>query len=311
MSDVESLGGSSTGLQWRRLSDFPSWNRYAAVNDEFIDLHMSDAAAIAAGQPGAFGMGNLRIAYYYAWLEHLKAPAQRIREFSCKFTALSFAGDTLEIGADHKDVGSEIQVELTMRNQHGIDTTPARAILGAGYADSIGDECRVGSVTPTPGEWAYLDQRTLDLIGDVQGPFYSYPVDPNDIRRWERAVWYPATPPSDGHVPQGFTDRESQTGAAPGDFNPFAWHPSRRTDGFPWMRGMGTTVGYRGLNGGLRFRHYNDIHAGDVLESRVTLLDAYEKIGSAGKLLFLIDRDSWTNQRGELVRVSDRTTIYY
>ena len=46
-----------------RTTDFPEWNRYAAVNDEFIDVHMSADAARAAGQPDVFGMGNLRIAY--------------------------------------------------------------------------------------------------------------------------------------------------------------------------------------------------------------------------------------------------------
>jgi hypothetical protein len=28
-------------------------------------------------------------------------------------------------------------------------------------------------------------------------------------------------------------------------------------------------------------------------------------------MLFLVDQARWTNQRGELVRVSERTTIYH
>ena len=46
-----------------RTTGFAHWNRYAAVNDEFIDVHMEREAAQAAGQPDVFGMGNLRIAY--------------------------------------------------------------------------------------------------------------------------------------------------------------------------------------------------------------------------------------------------------
>ena len=48
---------------FERTTDFPEWNRYAAVNDEFIDVHMSADAARAAGQPDVFGMGNLRVGY--------------------------------------------------------------------------------------------------------------------------------------------------------------------------------------------------------------------------------------------------------
>ena len=48
---------------FERETDFMNWNRYAAVNDEFVYLHMDDAVARAAGQGEAFGMGNLRWAY--------------------------------------------------------------------------------------------------------------------------------------------------------------------------------------------------------------------------------------------------------
>ena len=50
---------------------------------------------------------------------------------------------------------------------------------------------------------------------------------------------------------------------------------------------------------------------GDVITSVVTLVDAYEKEGKLGPMMFLIDEARWTNQRGELVRLGQRTTIYY
>ena len=43
-----------------RMSDFHHWNRYAAVNDESVDIHMDDRAGQTAGYPGAFGMVNLQ-----------------------------------------------------------------------------------------------------------------------------------------------------------------------------------------------------------------------------------------------------------
>ena len=62
---------------WSRKTDFMHWNRYAAVNDEFVYIHMDDVAGRAAlNEQGAFGMGNLRFAYLHNMLrdwagEHL------------------------------------------------------------------------------------------------------------------------------------------------------------------------------------------------------------------------------------------------
>lgn len=50
---------------FRRRTDLMQWNRFAAVNDEFVGIHMDDTAAIAAGYPTAIGMGNLQWAYVH------------------------------------------------------------------------------------------------------------------------------------------------------------------------------------------------------------------------------------------------------
>src|SRR5689334_8087777 len=52
-----------------RQTGFANWNRFAAVNDEFIPIHMDDAEAVRVGQKAAFGMGNLRVAYLHDALE--------------------------------------------------------------------------------------------------------------------------------------------------------------------------------------------------------------------------------------------------
>ena len=37
---------------WSRKTDFMNWNRYAAVNDEFVYIHMDDEAGRAALKAG-------------------------------------------------------------------------------------------------------------------------------------------------------------------------------------------------------------------------------------------------------------------
>jgi hypothetical protein len=69
-----------------REAGFPEWNRYAAVNDEFIPIHMEDAAGRAAGYSGAFGMGNLQWAYFHCLLRNWLAGTNgRIVRVACQF----------------------------------------------------------------------------------------------------------------------------------------------------------------------------------------------------------------------------------
>jgi hypothetical protein len=73
-----------------REAGFPAWNRYAAVNDEFIPIHMEDAAGTAAGYSGAFGMGNLQWAYLHCLLrEWLAGTEGRIVKVHCQFRLAS------------------------------------------------------------------------------------------------------------------------------------------------------------------------------------------------------------------------------
>jgi hypothetical protein len=55
---VEELSVGQRIPAFTRATGFPVWNRYAAVNDEFIPIHMDDTVGQAAGMNGAFGMGN-------------------------------------------------------------------------------------------------------------------------------------------------------------------------------------------------------------------------------------------------------------
>jgi acyl dehydratase len=73
-----------------REAGFPAWNRYAAVNDEFIPIHMDDTAGKEAGYSGAFGMGNLQWAYLHVLLrEFLAGSGGRIVKLHCQFRGAS------------------------------------------------------------------------------------------------------------------------------------------------------------------------------------------------------------------------------
>lgn len=303
-----------------RVTDLPNWNRYAAVNDEFIDVHMSVDAARAAGQPNIFGMGNLRVGYQHAVLHQWIAGRGDIASFRCQFRALNFPGDELSVWGHVTDTvvrdGFNLSVvELGVRNQDGAETTPAMAEVV--WFDAANQGAPAMPAPPSPAietdrePGVYLDADTIGWIGRPLPVLNSLPVDANDIRRWAQAIWYPEPPPAD-QFDIAVAKRGPWGGlVAPRDFNPFAWNPDFHPEAYPWMRGMGTEPGRRGLNGGQRTWYGAPIRPGDVIASEVTLINAYEKQGRLGTMLFLVDQARWTNQRGELVRLSERTTIYH
>jgi acyl dehydratase len=67
---------------FERVTDLGTWNRYAAVNDEFVPIHMDDDAGRAAGYDGAIGMGNLQWAYVHNLLRAWAGDGGRIRSVS-------------------------------------------------------------------------------------------------------------------------------------------------------------------------------------------------------------------------------------
>lgn len=299
-----------------RTTGFHEWNRYAAVNDEFIDVHMSADAARAAGQPDVFGMGNLRIAYAHNALHDWLGPRGDIAVFECQFRGMNFLGDELTVwgrvtAVEERDGLRCADLELGVRNQAGDETMPARAtvVLFEGAPRMPAPPPTPAVPTREPG--VHLDARTIEWLGKPTDPVTSYPVDRSDIRRWAQAVYYPQRPPAE-FVDEKAAARWPWGGiVAPRDFNPFAWVEDYRPDAYPWMRGMGTEPGSRGLNGGQRNLSFAPIRPGDVITSVATLVDAYEKEGRLGTMLFLVDESRWTNQDGDLVRIGIRTSIYY
>jgi hypothetical protein len=99
-----------------REAGFPAWNRYAAVNDEFIPIHMEDAAGRDAGYSGAFGMGNLQWAYFHCLLrDWLVGTNGRIVRVACQFRRASEQHHTVTtrgVVTAVRDVADERVVDL-------------------------------------------------------------------------------------------------------------------------------------------------------------------------------------------------------
>lgn len=121
--------------QWSRTTDFMNWNRYAAVNDEFVYMHMDDEAGrVALNEQGAFGMGNLRYAYIVNALQHWIGDEAVVAEIGCQFRAINQKNDVLTVLATvaaKEEAGAEgrIRLDIDVVNQKGEATCPGHAIV--------------------------------------------------------------------------------------------------------------------------------------------------------------------------------------
>jgi acyl dehydratase len=78
-----------------RTTGLENWNRYAAVNDEFVPIHMDDEAGRAAGYPTAFGMGNLQWSYQHNLVRDWLADDGEIVSLKCQFRGANTKGMTV------------------------------------------------------------------------------------------------------------------------------------------------------------------------------------------------------------------------
>ncbi|MEO7430234.1 MAG: MaoC family dehydratase N-terminal domain-containing protein [Acidimicrobiales bacterium] len=300
-----------------RRTGLANWNRYAAVNDEFIDIHMDGDAARAVGMPDVFGMGNLRIAYLHNLLRDWLGDYGDIVDFRCEFRGLNLNGDTLTCTGtvtDERTVdGLRLaDIELGVVNQDAVNTTPASATV------VLFDDGKAVMPTPpaatepsgaaTPG--TFLTQATIDTIGRTLPPVAAPAVGANDVARWAIATYWPEAPPAVYLDPAAAADTPWGGIVAPRDFDPFAWMPNRPWSG-DWLWGMGTEPGQRLLNGGQRNVYGEPIRPGDVISVTRRFVDVVERETKRGPMVFFTSEFRWTNQHDQLVRLGEQTTIYY
>ena len=118
-----------------RRTSFDNWNRFAAVNDEFIPIHMDDEAGRRAGNPdGAFGMGNLRLSYLMNMLRdwcdddgEVRVIEVHFRELNQKYDVLTAVGEVTAVEECQNELRVELSVDVV--NQRGLSTAPGRATV--------------------------------------------------------------------------------------------------------------------------------------------------------------------------------------
>ena len=131
----DSLNVGDAIPEWSRETDFMNWNRYAAVNDEFVYIHMDDEAGKAAlNEQGAFGMGNLRYTYMLNALRHWLGDEAEIRECGLQYRARNQKHDVLTVTGTVTEKTVEdgvnlVRLEMNVVNQDGDSTSPGHAVV--------------------------------------------------------------------------------------------------------------------------------------------------------------------------------------
>lgn len=119
-----------------RETGFPNWNRYAAVNHEFVPIHMDDEAGKAAGMGGAFGMGNLQWSYLHILLRDWLGEHGRIVSLSCDFRVPNTKGVVTTKGTitDVKEEGGKkiVTLDVWTENAEGKKMAPGTAVVEIG-----------------------------------------------------------------------------------------------------------------------------------------------------------------------------------
>ena len=80
---------------YSRETGFEVWNRFAAVNYEFVPIHMDDEAGKKAGQAGAIGMGRLQWSYLHILLTDWLGDDGRVVRIGAQFRSPNLKGMTL------------------------------------------------------------------------------------------------------------------------------------------------------------------------------------------------------------------------
>jgi acyl dehydratase len=117
-----------------RATGFAVWNRYAAVNDEFVPIHMDDEAGRGAGYPSAFGMGNLQWAYLHNLVRDWLGDRGRIVRLSCQFRGPNLRDQTVTARGIVDTVITDngvVTAELTVwtEGQEGNKLAPGKATV--------------------------------------------------------------------------------------------------------------------------------------------------------------------------------------
>ena len=117
-----------------RRTGFAEWNRFAAVNDEFVPIHMDDAEGRKAGYPGAIAMGRLQWSYVHRMLRDWLPRDGRIVSVALQFRGPTLRDEPFDVKAKVtgvRPVGSEqlVDLDVWIEDKEGTVLAPGTATV--------------------------------------------------------------------------------------------------------------------------------------------------------------------------------------
>lgn len=103
-----------------RVADLDAWARFAAVNDEFVAIHMDDAAGRAAGLDGSIAMGNLTFSHFHVAIGRWFGQ-RRIERISIRFVAPVVRGTRVEVRTYHVTEDEQGRTHLRIEARDAAD----------------------------------------------------------------------------------------------------------------------------------------------------------------------------------------------
>ncbi len=162
-------------------------------------------------------------------------------------------------------------------------------------------------------EESLITDEARAMIGRESEPTTSEAVSELEILMYCEAV---------GDLNPLYINREeAEKGPHGGIIAPPLSHPSPRAmrlsglreDGLPAAVGAGRRPPLkvtRTMAGGTETEFVTPVRPGDILTSKSTIADIYERTGRSGvKTVFVIDETTTTNQKGEVVTITRSTSI--
>jgi hypothetical protein len=163
------------------------------------------------------------------------------------------------------------------------------------------------------------------IVGNEHGETrVSLPIETSDIRRWAAAIYWPEAPPR-LFWDEDYAKKTAHGGiVAPEEFNPFAWFTAEGPNLPPTFEGAVRSGGVEEefgvtppattaiMNGGQEIDYGVRMRPGDVITSGKTkLLEYKERQTRLGLMLMTVNETTWTNQKGEMVKVMRSTGLRY
>ncbi|HJN86880.1 MAG: MaoC family dehydratase N-terminal domain-containing protein [Dehalococcoidia bacterium] len=119
---------------FRRYTDLMNYNRYAAVNDEYVYHHQDPDIANSRGQKDVDGMGLLQFAYLHNMLRQWIGESGDILKFGVQYRANNGRGDIVtcqgKVVRMYQEDGQNLaDVDMWTENQSGETLSPGTATV--------------------------------------------------------------------------------------------------------------------------------------------------------------------------------------